>query len=224
VPGGQSSASAVVVQVLGADIASDLQVNLQAYGSANSVSVGVGGDVEVEVALEGTLTNGQTVTSETFDFPLHFCLDCDGVSPTSCIDGQTAAPSGHGPCCEPQDFSEECLACGGVGQPCCAMPQGVVMICSSDSDCTQYGLGGQAGDCFIPAGATSGTCLCQDVGTNSDCTAFGESSVCGSQGTCTPGCNGAGVVCAAATALPAGSENCSYLNSGALTSVCANGP
>jgi hypothetical protein len=169
------------------------------------------------------------VISGTLDFPLHVCIDCFGANPANCLDGVTAAPSDHGPCCAPQDFSETCASCGGTGQPCCALPDGVPLTCGQDSDCFAFGLGltppgggtPVTGDCFIPAGATSGNCICQG---NADCqTFFGASSVC-NQGVCEPGCNtdptGKALVCVPQTSLPEGLEACGYLNTSALTSVC----
>ncbi len=217
-PGGAATASANLIQTLSPNVINDLQQSLQDLATAEEIS-SPGGDVDLEIALEGTLGNGQAVTSGTFTFPLHVCIDCFGVNPANCVDGVTAAPSGHGPCCAPQDFSDTCVTCGGVGQPCCALPDAVFLQCQTDSDCKAFGLTA-AGDCQVTNG--SGSCICQG---DADCQSFGSTSTC-VQGACTPGCNsGAGqgtLVCTPASSLPAGVENCLYLNSGALTSVCAN--
>jgi hypothetical protein len=181
-PGGTAEAAAVLIQTLGPGVVATLQQDLQALTAGQGASPG--GDLDLDVVLEGTLGNGQSVTSDALDFPLHVCLDCLGVAPIACLDGLTAAPVGHGPCCAPQDFSDQCVACGGTGQPCCALPDTVPLVCAQDSDCYSFGLGltppgGGApavGDCFIPAGVAKGTCICQG---NADCEAFfGESSTC----------------------------------------------
>jgi hypothetical protein len=219
-----SSTGIVVFDALSADAVVALRQNLSAQGPGSA------GDVLLEISLTGTLSpNAQPQSSNTLSFPLHVCFDC-GVRPLSCLQGVTAAPSGHGPCCLPQDFFDVCVACGGAGEACCALPEGVPLTCSQDSDCVTFGLGlappdGGApavGDCVIPAGAPSGSCICQG---DADCqTFYGASSTC-QQGTCTPGCNadtaGQPLACAVATKLEADAEDCWYPNARALTSVCA---
>jgi hypothetical protein len=217
-----SSTGVIVVQTLSAEVIAALQQNLssQAPGSA--------GDVILQVSLEGTLSNGQAQTSTALSFPLHVCFDC-GVRPLSCLDGVTAAPSGDGPCCLAQDVSEACVPCGGAGEACCALPDGVPLPCAQASDCLAFGLGltppdgGATDDCFIEPGAQAGTCVCWD---DADCqTFYGASSVC-TRGACTPGCNadatGKPLACTVATTLPPGAEDCGYPNSGAITQVCAS--
>jgi hypothetical protein len=212
---GTEGASAVVVETLSPNAINALLANLQALNISSP-----GGDLVLEIYLEGSLASGEPIITGTLDFPLHVCVDCYGASPINCLDGVTVTPSGHGPCCAPQDFSAVCTSCGGEGQPCCAFPDGVPLTCQQDSDCLAFGLGltGVTGDCFTPAGATSGNCICQS---NADCATFyGASSVC-NQGVCMPGCTGA-LVCQSQTTLPTGEEDCSYLNSIALTNVCSS--
>jgi hypothetical protein len=222
--GGSQSAVAVLIQTLSPNAINDLLANLQQFASDQQIT-NPGGDLVLQIQLEGSLASGEPMVTGLFEFPLHVCIDCYGPSPLNCLDGVTVAPDGHGPCCAPQDFSDTCVACGGLGEPCCAPPDAVPLTCNVDTDCFAYGLGlpilanGNptiAGDCL-----PSGTCQCQG---DADCTTYyGATSKC-NQGVCTPGCNsdpsGKPLVCSPQSTVPQGSEDCSYLNTGAITAIC----
>jgi hypothetical protein len=219
-PAGTEGATAVPVQTLSPDAITALQQNLQALEASQNIS-SPGGDLVLQVYLEGTLGSGEPAISGNLDFPLHVCIDCFGANPVNCNNGLTASPSLHGPCCAPQDFSDICVECGGLDQACCALPDGVALTCAQDSDCEAFGLGlpgtGITGDCVVPTGATTGSCICQG---NADCATFyGASSSC-VQGVCQPGC-GTGLTCTPQSTLPQGDENCAYLNTRAITNECA---
>ena len=185
-PGGLNWAAAILVPTMNSDVIAALSANLVAQGP------GASGDLVLEIQLDGTLEgSGEPRVSSVLSFPLHVCIDC-GVNPISCVNGVTAAPVGHGPCCAPQDFFDMCVACGGLGEPCCAPPDTVPATCSGDADCAS---------------------------------SYGASSVCDNDaGVCTPGCNadpsGKPMACVPNPNLPLGTEDCSYLNTGALTSLC----
>jgi hypothetical protein len=187
-PGGIYWAGAILVPTMNPDVIAALSQNLVAQGP------GASGDLILEIQLDGTLEgSGESMVSNVLSFPLHVCLDC-GVNPLICVDGVTAVPSGHGPCCAPQDFFDVCVACGGAGEPCCAPPETVPATCSRNADCQS---------------------------------SYGASSICDDDaGVCTPGCDadssGKPLTCGLATGLPEGTELCSYLNSGGLTSVCGS--
>jgi hypothetical protein len=230
--GGEQDAVAVLIQTLSPNAINDLTANLQQLASSQNIT-NPGGDIVLQIQLEGSLASGEPMISGYLEFPLHVCIDCYGPAPADCVDGVTLAPDGHGPCCAPQDFSATCVGCGGAGQPCCAEPDnGVPFTCGQDSDCFAFGFGlpilaggvpTTPGDCLIGSGGPPGTCICQG---NSDCTTFyGASSTC-NQGVCTPGCNsdptGKPLVCQSAT-LAQGTEDCNYPGSLAVTNACGTG-
>jgi len=240
--GGTQSATAVVIDTLSPDAISALTANLQNLASTQNI-VGPGGDVVLEIYLEGTLGSGEPVVSGTLYFPLHVCVDCGGADPLNCagLTVGTMLPVGHGPCClaagiPAQDFIEQCGQCGLLDDPACAPPQipgGIT--CGQDSDCVT--------DNQAPLGmphCNQGICNCfSDVecsniyGAGSTCQPPGGLPNAGSGwspsqgGTCTGGCS-TGLVPAALTTLPTGSEACPYLNdaygAGALAPNVAGDP
>ncbi len=188
-PGGLDWASAVLVPTMSSEVVATLLQNLSTQGP------GAAGDLILEVQLGGTLEgNAEPMVSSLLSFPIHVCIDC-GVNPLSCINGVTAAPSGHGPCCAPQDFFDVCVPCGGEGEPCCAPPEtAVVATCSRDADCqSAYGA---SSTCDADAGVCTAGC-------NADAA-------------------GKPLACVPATTLPIGTEVCNYLNTSGLVTVCAS--
>ena len=119
--GGLQNAEVVAFNALSGAAVQQLQASLQRVKSASNPSPGA--DVILEVELQGALGSGEPASTGVFDFPLHVCLDCYGVDPTTCTGNQTAVPVNHGPCCAPQDFSDVCTPCGSVGLPCCGAAQ-----------------------------------------------------------------------------------------------------
>jgi hypothetical protein len=231
--GGSQSATAVSIETLSPDAISAMTANLQNLASTQGI-VGPGGDVVLEVYLEGTLGSGEPVVSGTLYFPLHVCVDCGGADPLNCVGVTvgTMVPVGRGPCCGsegsvPQDFIEQCAQCGLIGEPACAPPQipgGIT--CGQDSDCvTDNGeplgmphcVGGicnafSDSECQAIYGAGSQCLPPNGIPSTSGWTACSQNT----PGTCTGGCSEAPVdingspTTLVPTSAPA--EQCPYLN------------
>lgn len=119
--GGLQNASVIVFNALTSQAVQALTASLQRAKSAQNPFPA--GDVVLEVEIQGNLGSGEPASTGVFDFPLHVCLDCYGVDPTSCTGNQTATPVNHGPCCTTQDFSDTCTPCGSINLPCCGEAQ-----------------------------------------------------------------------------------------------------
>ena len=127
--GGLRAATVVQFPIVTTTTIASWQTTFQASGFSTEHLV-------VLASIAGTLGSGQVVTTATIDVPLTVCFDCGGVSPvTGCPSGTFLAPSGEGPCCAPQDFTDVCTSCGAEGQPCCASDAGTG-ACAGSLTCT----------------------------------------------------------------------------------------
>ncbi len=234
-PGGTQTASAIGTSTISPTVASALAQNLANLTINQGIS-SPGGDLVLEIYFEGNLASGEPAVSGTMQFPMHVCLDCQGSVPSSCapgvtgpcsctgLGGGTMAIVGHGPCCAAQDFTEACVACGGLGEPPCAPPANVVFSCGSNADCAGYGVG--LPTCAIAAGASTGICVCGSTDPAPDNCAgvYGTGSVCNANGNCTAGCGpgpGGSILCPSVlTSLPQGVELCPYPNASSIGATC----
>ncbi len=112
--GGMQTATGVVVDTLSKDVISTIGNNIPTGGSTQII---------LQITMEGVLGSGEKIQTGTFDFPLTVGWDID-QNPLACPAGTTPEPDTHGPCCANQDFGDTCVACGGAGEPCCALPFG----------------------------------------------------------------------------------------------------
>ncbi|MHB8420104.1 MAG: hypothetical protein ACYDCL_18670 [Myxococcales bacterium] len=220
-PGGQQSATAVLTNTLSPDAITAMSTNLLNLETSQNVP-SPGGDVVLEIYLEGTLGSGEPVQSGTFYFPLHVCYDCGGGSPLpvqlsngntvpACM-GLTVGTLGvvnHGPCCAFQDFTDVCLPCGLGGEPACSPPQlAGGFPCNTNADCAGTGMPTcNGGICNCKFQVQNGGFVDVDPAGSQCSDVFGSGNGASGASTCVPGQST--VLIVGATQTPSGFGVCS---------------